>query len=144
MDLSRQQIEDALRTWKRAWQRHDLDGVMALFDDAVRFENWTGAKAVGKANLRAAWAPWFSAADDFQFVDEETFIDVEEQKVLYRWRLEWPSREKGFEGRPEKRRGVDVLHFRNGKITQKLTYSKTTLEIDGRRQPLQAQRQSLD
>jgi hypothetical protein len=49
-------------------------------------------------------------------VEEETFIDEKEQKVLYRWLLEWPSFESGSEGKPEKRRGVDVIHFKNGKI----------------------------
>jgi len=52
---------------------------------------------------------------------------------LLRWQLDWPSFEKGYEGRPEMRRGVHVLHFRNGKIIQKLTYSKTTVEIDRQR-----------
>jgi hypothetical protein len=31
------------------------------------------------------------------------------------------------------RRGVDVMHFKDGKIIRKLTYSKTTLEIDAQR-----------
>jgi len=53
--------------------------------------------------------------------------------VLYRWQLERPSIEKGCEGKIEKRRGVDVLHFEDGKIIRKLTYSKTTIEIDGQR-----------
>ena len=35
-----------------------------------------------------------------------------------------------FEGLFEKREGVDVLHFKNRKIIQKLTYSKTSVEID--------------
>jgi hypothetical protein len=50
--------------------------------------------------------------------------------------LEWPSFEKGYEGKSEKRRGVDVLHFEDGKIIKKLTYSKTTIEIDGELFPL--------
>jgi hypothetical protein len=62
---------------------------------------------------------------------EELIADEKAQKVLYRWQLDWPSIEKGFEGKPEKRRGVDVIHFQDGKIIQKLTYSKTTVEIDG-------------
>ena len=65
--------------------------------------------------------------------DEETFIDEKEQKVLYCWLLEWPSFEGGYEGKPEKRRGVDILHFKDGKIINKFTYSKTTVEIDGKR-----------
>jgi hypothetical protein len=41
--------------------------------------------------------------------------------------------EPGQEGKQEKRRGVDVIHFEDGKIINKFTYSKTTLEIDGKR-----------
>lgn len=51
-------------------------------------------------------------------MDEETFIDESQQKVLYRWRLEWPSIEKGWKGRPETRRGVDVFHFKDGRIVR--------------------------
>jgi ketosteroid isomerase-like protein len=134
MPLSRDQIEKALKQWNLAWDNHDLEGVMALFHEDVIFDNWTGGKVTGKATLRKAWEPWFSNHGNFRFVEEETFIDEKEQKVLYRWLLEWPSFESGSEGKPEKRRGVDVIHFENGKIIKKLTYSKTTIEIDGKRQ----------
>jgi hypothetical protein len=129
--LSRSEIEDALRKWHQAWADYDPDGVMELFHEDVLFENWTGAKAQGRENLRRAWSDWFARPGGFRFTEEETFIDVEQQKVLYRWQLEWPSIEKGWEGRAEKRRGVDVIHFKDGRIIRKLTYSKTTLEIDG-------------
>jgi len=138
--LTRPEIEKALRKWNRAWDDHDLEGVMELFDDDILFENWTGGNAHGKEALRQAWASWFAHHGGFRFTEEETFIDVEQQKALYRWQLEWPSIEKGCEGKPEKRRGVDVLHFKDGKIIQKLTYSKTTLEIEGQRVRLLPQR----
>jgi ketosteroid isomerase-like protein len=131
--LSRKEIETALRKWHQAWDDHDLDGVMELCHEDVLFENWTGAKAEGRENLRRAWSDWFNRHGGFRFIDEETFIDEAEQKVLYRWQLEWPSIEKGCEGKPEKRRGVDVMHFKDGKIIRKLTYSKTSFEIDGQR-----------
>ena len=131
--LKRREIENALRRWNQAWDDHDFEGVMELFHDDILFENWTGGKSQGKAALQQAWASWFAHHGGFRFTEEETFIDVEQQKALYRWQLEWPSTEKGFEGKPEKRRGVDVLHFKDGKIIKKLTYSKTTLEIDGQR-----------
>ena len=133
MLLSRKEIIDALKNWNLAWDRHDLDGVMQLFHDKIVFENWTGGKAEGKEALRKAWAPWFANHGGFRFIEEETFIDEKEQKVLYRWLLQWPSFEKGYEGKPEKRRGVDVLHFQDGKIIKKLTYSKTTIDIGGER-----------
>ena len=129
MRLSKREIIETLTEWNRAWNRHDLDGVMKLFHDDVLFENWTGAQVQGKSALRRAWAPWFDDPNDFVFVEEETFIDESEQKVLFRWQLNWPSREKGFEGKRENRRGVDVIHFKEGKIIKKLTYSKTTVDI---------------
>jgi hypothetical protein len=136
MKLSRKQIMKALEEWNQAWENHDLDGVMELFHEDIFFENWTGGHAEGKEALRKAWLPWFTHHGDFRFIGEETFIDEQEQKILYRWRFEGPSWEKGYEGKSEKRRGVDVIHLREGKIIQKLTYSKTTLEIDGKRVPL--------
>jgi ketosteroid isomerase-like protein len=138
--LSRKDIEDALREWYHAWSKHDLEGVMALFHDDILFENWTGGRAEGKDALRQAWAGWFANHGGFLFTEEETFIDESQQKVLYRWRLDWPSLEKGFEGKPETRRGVDVIHFKDGKIIKKLTYSKTTLLIDGDRIRLSAKK----
>ena len=136
MKLSREEMTKALADWNAAWDNHDLDGVMQLFHEDVLFENWTGGKAKGKEALRKAWAPWFANHGGFRFIEEDTFIDEKDQKVLYRWQLEWPSPEKGFEGKPEKRRGLDVIHFQDGKIILKLSYAKTTLEIDGQRVPL--------
>jgi ketosteroid isomerase-like protein len=129
MRLTRRQILDALKEWNRAWEVHDLDGVMALFHDDVCFENWTGGRATGKENLRNAWNPWFENHGGFRFAEEETFVDEVAQKALYRWTLCWPSREPGCEGIPERRCGVDILHFRDGKIIRKQTYSKTVVEI---------------
>jgi len=136
MPLSRNEIEKALKQWNLAWDEHDLEGVMALFHEAVVFENWTGAKVKGKEALRKAWQPWFANHGNFRFVEEETFIDEKEQKVLYRWQLQWPSFEKGYAGKLEKRSGVDVIHFKDGKIINKFTYSKTTVEIEGKRRSM--------
>jgi len=136
MKLSRADIEKLLVKWNQAWNDYDLEGVMQLFDDDVFFENWTGAQIQGKVNLLQAWTPWFENHNGFRFTGEDTFIDEMQQKVLYRWKLDWPSLESGFKGKHERRRGVDVLHFRNGKIIKKLTYSKTTIEIEGKRLPL--------
>lgn len=131
--MTREEIESLWEKWNTAWDNHNLDDVMTFFHDDIYFNNWTGGYAKGKAALRKAWSGWFSNHGGFQFIQKEIFIDVEEQKLLYRWELIWPSFEKGYEGRPEKRHGVDVIHFRNGKIIKKLTFSKTTLEIDGDR-----------
>jgi ketosteroid isomerase-like protein len=141
MKLSRQQIAEQLSTWQEAWNNHDLDAVMSLFHDQVRFENWTGAVIEGKKQLRNAWRSWFENHGGFEFTEQETFIDETAQKAVYRWRLTWPAPDGGGPGAEEQRQGVDVLHFENGKIIRKLTYSKTTVTIDGRRVPLKPGRE---
>jgi ketosteroid isomerase-like protein len=138
MELSKEEISKAMAEWDLAWNNHDLNGVMELFHEDVFFQHWQGAIVRGKEALHQAWAPWFENHGGFRFTTEDLFVDEAEQKVLYRWQLDWPSLEKGYEGRPERRRGVDVVHFRDGKIIQKLTYSKTTVEIDGARVRLSA------
>ncbi len=87
-------------------------------------------------HVHKAWEPWFKNNGGFRFIEEDTFIDIDAQKVLFQWRLDWPSNEKGYQGKPESRRGVDVMTFENGKIVKKLTYCKTTIEIDGDRKRL--------
>lgn len=133
MALSKTELIEALDNWNQSWEDYDLDGVMALFHDDIIFDNWTGGQARGKENLQKAWDPWFKNNQGFKFIKEDAFVDVEDQKILYQWRLEWLSNEKGYEGKPETRRGIDVIHFKEGKIIQKLTYSKTTVEIEGKR-----------
>ena len=135
MPLTREEIQKALAEWNQAWARYDLDGVMALMHDDVVFENWTGGKAVGKTALADAWRQWF-AGGGFRFIEQELFIDETAQKVLFRWVLEWPCPVKGYEGRLERRKGVDVMHLQDGKIINKLTFSQTTVEIDGQRHAL--------
>ncbi|NOX33940.1 MAG: nuclear transport factor 2 family protein [Deltaproteobacteria bacterium] len=133
MKLSRKEIKSLFNGWNLAWDKHDLNKVMTFFHDDIFFENWTGAYVKGKKALRKAWEPWFDNHGNFRFFEEEIFIDELHQKVLYRWVLEWPSAEPGFEDRTEIRKGVDVIHFKDGKIINKLTYSKTTIEIDNKK-----------
>lgn len=136
--LDREKTIEILNRWNDAWNDHDLERVMELLHDEVVFENWTGGRAAGKEALRKAWAPWFANHGGFRFTTEDLFVDEKAGKVLFRWTLDWPSGEKGLEGEPERRRGVDVMHFRDGRIIEKYTYSKTTLEIGGRRVKLSA------
>jgi ketosteroid isomerase-like protein len=136
--LDREETIAALSRWNDAWNDHDLDRVMELLHDEVEFENWTGGRVAGKEALRKARAPWFANHGGFRFTTEDLFVDEKAGKVLFRWALDWPSGEKGREGQPERRRGVDVMRFRDGRIVEKYTYSKTTLEIGGSRVKLTA------
>jgi len=132
MHLSKDEILTKFNIWLVAWNNHDLEGVMGLIHDDIYFENWDGTSVVGKKALQRAWTPWFLNHGNFKFHSEDIFFEEQEQKLLFRWRLEWPSLETNFKGRPEIRRGIDVIHFVDGKIKLKLSYSKTELVIDSK------------
>lgn len=138
MHLSKDDIRKTFDTWLQAWDNHYLDGVMAWMHNDVVFENWDGSVIKGKTNLRRAWMPWFLNHGNFKFTTEDVFIDEVGQKILFRWLLDWPSLETGYKGKPETRRGVDVLHLHDGQIISKLTYSKTSILIDSTNVSLQA------
>jgi ketosteroid isomerase-like protein len=129
--LSRDELERTITEFNEAFNAHDLDEVLDMLHEEVYFENWTGGRVRGIESLRAAWAPWFRDHGGFLFTHEDVLIDEAQQKAVALWRLDWPSTEAGYEGFPETRRGVDVMRFEDGKVVEKLTYSKTTLEIDG-------------
>ena len=138
MLLTKLEILELVRDWLKSWNKHDLEGVMILMNEDIVFENWTEDKTIGENNLQRTWIPWFINHGNFKFTAEDIFVDVEQQKVLYSWTLQWPSIEKYFKGKPEIRRGVDVLYFKNGKISNKKTYSKTTIQINSEQVTLTA------
>jgi ketosteroid isomerase-like protein len=136
--LTRDEISKALAEMNEAFNAHDLEGVLERLHEEIYFENWTGGSVKGIESLKTAWAPWFKDHGGFRFTHENTLIDEAEQKAVTRWRLDWPSTEAGYEGLHETRRGVDVIRFEDGKVIEKLSYSKTTVEIEGNRVRLRA------
>lgn len=139
MFLTKPEILELVKDWLKAWNKHDLEEVMLLMAEDIVFENWTEERIVGKNELQRSWIPWFMNHGNFEFIGEDIFVDVEQQKVLFSWTLQWLSVEKYFKGKPETRRGVDVLYFKNGKISYKNTYSKTTIQINSEQIALTAQ-----
>jgi ketosteroid isomerase-like protein len=119
MLLSKAEIHKLIKIWLVAWDEYNLDNVMKVMHDEVVFENWTGAIVCGKNRLRISWMPWFNNHQNFKFTEEDLFIDEQEQKVLFQWKLEWPIKGKEFNEVNEIRRGVDVIHFRDEKIYRK-------------------------
>ena len=131
MHLSKTNAMLLFNEWLIAWNKHDLEGVMNLLHDEIVFENWNGAKIVGKKLLKKAWTLWFSNHGNFRFSEEGLFFDEDEQKMTFMWRLHWPSHLTMHKGKPEIRHGVDILYFKDGKLIEKHTYSKTTIQIEG-------------
>lgn len=132
MKLSRSEILENFNLWLIAWDNYDLETVLKYMHEDIVFEGWDGTVVTGKKTLQAIWTPWFIFNGNFKFISEDISIDEQNQKMTFLWRLEWPSIEKDFKGKPEVRRGLDVLHFLDGKINKKYSYSKTSIEIEDR------------
>ena len=138
MNLSRTEMSNRFEEWLKAWNDYNLDGVKKFIHDEIIFDNWNGRIISGKINLEESWATWFAHHGNFKFTKDDISIDEEEQKMTFSWELKWPSFEKKFAGKPEKRRGVDILYLKEGKIYKKNTYSKTVIDIDGKKVLLNA------
>jgi ketosteroid isomerase-like protein len=108
-----------------AFNANDLDAVMAFMADDAVYEEFTGGVNRGKAAIRAAFVPQFRG--DFgkmRFETEDLFVEAGTGKALIRWvcRLETKRGPAGW-------RGLDILHFENGLVTQKLTYAKAKVPL---------------
>jgi ketosteroid isomerase-like protein len=104
-----------------AFNRHDVDAVMALMTDDCVFENTgpapDGKRYQGQAEVRAAWVDFFGPSPMEAFTTEEMF--AAEDRCVVRWRYQWSSSDPAGHVR-----GVDVIRVRDGKVAEKLAYVK--------------------
>ena len=129
-------LRQTLEEWMAAWNERDIDRVVALLDEAVVYEHWSGLRVEGRERLRAMWRDWFAADETIRFDLEDLFVGDGGARAVLRWTLHGRSLEEEAAGAAETRRGVDVLRLEGGLIVEKITYSKTTIGIDGRRRTL--------
>ena len=100
-----------------AFNRHDVDAVMALMTDDVVFENTSprpdGERYQGQAAVRAFWERFFAGSPRATFEAEEQFASGD--RAVVRWRYAWGDGHV---------RGVDVFRVRDGRVAEKLSYVK--------------------
>ena len=122
-----------------AFNRNDLDAVMAAFAEDAEYRPGDGKAHRGKAAIRAAFAPQFGGAfGAMRFDPEDQLIDEGARKAALRWICRHDL--SGAHGRRVSPllklairlqhglrvgwHGVDVFHFdAAGKITGKFTYA---------------------
>ena len=111
----------AVNAFNTAFNRHDIDAVMALMTDDVVFETTgpapDGKRCVGQTEVRAAWEEFFAASPTDAFTAEEIFATGD--RCVVRWRYEWDAADPTAHVR-----GVDVIRVRDGKVAEKLAYVK--------------------
>jgi ketosteroid isomerase-like protein len=123
--MDRANLEDLVIRFTDAFNRNDLDGVMAFMAEDAVYEEFTGTINLGRAAIRAAFVPQFRG--DFgkmRFEAEDLFVDADTGKALIRWvcRLETKRGPAGW-------RGLDILHVENGLVKHKLTYAKAKVPL---------------
>jgi ketosteroid isomerase-like protein len=112
----------AVERFNEAFNRKDVDAVMALMTDDCIFENtWPapdGERHAGQAAVRAFWERFFHDSPGAVFQTEELVACGD--RCFVRWRYEWDS----ADGTTGHVRGVDLFRVRDGRVAEKLSYVK--------------------
>ena len=111
----------AVDRFNEAFNRHDVDAVMAAMTDDCVFENTSppnGERFEGQDRVRAAWEAFFAASPTARF-DAEDVITTGDRCVV-QWRYTWTN----DDGTTDSIRGVDVIRVRDGKVAEKFAYVK--------------------
>ena len=140
MAVDRERLEAWVEDFTEAFNRENIDEVMAYFADDAIYDEFHGGRHVGKEAIRAAFEPQF--ADKYgrmRFHTEDMFLDVETGKAMISWllTLESGDRAGGW-------RGLDLLHFRDGKLVEKHTYAKTERPRIDKKEDSEAVRRAIE
>ena len=106
-----------------AFNRHDLDGILAYFAEAAVFESprgpdaW-GTRFAGKAAVREGLALRFSGIPDVHYGDDRHFVSGD------RGVSEWLLTGTTTAGQRIEVRGCDLWEFRDGLVVRKDSYWK--------------------
>lgn len=109
-------LRAAIAAFGEAFDRHDVDAVMAAMTDDCVFENTAppeGRRYVGQAAVREAFAAFFEESGDAVFTTEEQVFCGD--RAVVRWRYDWGT---GYV------RGIDLFRVRDGLVAEKLSYVK--------------------
>lgn len=114
---------ELLKAFLDAFNRHDLDAIMAFFADDCVFYMPRGARPrgdrySGKAEVRAGLAKRFEGIPDVHYGDDTHW--VADNFGVSEWTLTGTS----TAGERIEVRGVDLLEFADGKITRKDSFWK--------------------
>jgi uncharacterized protein YceH (UPF0502 family) len=116
-------LEDVIDAYNEAWNRHDLDGIVALHAPGMVFENHNaGERAEGDA-VRAHIGRIFANWPDLRFTGRSLYVG--DAFVVQEWTA-YATHPSGKELTWE---GVDIFPFRDGKILRKDVYSNASRRI---------------
>ena len=123
-------LEKVIAAYNDAWNRHDVDAILAMHTDDTVFENHTsGGKAIGKVALREVLAGVFATFPDLTFEARRTYArdGVVTQEWTASGTLAKPyakgSKTVNPGGSKIRWNGVDVIPFRGELVARKDVYA---------------------
>lgn len=123
--LDRNQIAEINARFADAFNRDDLDAVMAFFTEDAVYIEFNGKENRGKKNIREAFEPQFRGDfGELRFHADDFFVDVDAQKALARWRCTL-----ALDGKPQQWEGLDIFHFDGPLIKEKRTYAQAPIPL---------------
>jgi ketosteroid isomerase-like protein len=118
--MERATLLDLTRRFTDAFNRNDLDAVMAFFAEDGIYDEFNGKRNRGKSAIRAAFEPQFSGVfGKMEFLEDDIFVDIETGDAMISWRCTL-----AIKGKPTSWRGLDLLRFVDGCVISKRTYAK--------------------
>src|SRR2546429_8888519 len=118
--MEREKLVDLVVGFTEAFNRDDLDGVMAFMAEDAIYDEFNGTINRGAGAIRAAFVPQFRGDyGKLRFNTEDLFVDAIEGKALIRWLCTLETK-RG----PAAWRGLELLHGKDGRIKEELTYAK--------------------
>jgi cation diffusion facilitator family transporter len=112
---------EAVERFNDAFNRHDVDAVMAAMTDDCVFENTSpphGQRYEGQDQVRKAWEEFFTASPDAHFAGDDVIVAGD--RCIVQWTYTWSN----DDGSTSTLRGVDVMRVRDGKVAEKFAYVK--------------------
>lgn len=123
-------LEALVQRYADAWNRHDVDAILALHTEDAIFENHTsGGLAVGKAEIRALLGSVFETFADLRFATRRAYFG--DDVAVVEWTatathsrpIPWGGRAFPASGKTLSWDGMDVLPVKGGLVARKDVYA---------------------
>jgi len=120
-DLETEATRNTVTRFNEAFNRHDVDAVMALMTEDCLFDSTRpppdGERLVGQAQVRKFWEEFVQRSPHARFETEE--VVAAGDRCVVRWSYHWVR-----DGKPGRVRGIDLFRVREGRVAEKLSYVK--------------------
>jgi len=116
-------LEDVIDAYNEAWNRHDLDGIVALHAPKMVFENHNAGERAEGDEVRRHIASIFENWPDLRFTGRSLYVGPD--FVVQ----EWTAHATHPSGRELTWEGVDIFPFKDRKILRKDVYSNASRRV---------------